>query len=207
MNASTCWWAVGRRKDGPARLPGHRQKDRRDRHLRVAAWWVRPPSQRGSHVGDRKRLVEKVRMLERWTAPIRRSTSGDGAETQDRRLCGCRVLGTRPGPVGPVRLCRQIDQESRSTGPNVATSVVAKRDRSQEGRRQGMNAHVSSILLGVRDMDRSGPRAGREFRSARQPGLLRSRRRPSGERRLTKEMSWQASRFRFILPHSRRARR
>jgi hypothetical protein len=59
-------------------------------------------------------------------------------------------------------LCRQCvetddqtDQESRSTGYRAAPSVRVMCITIKYQRRQGMKAHVSSILLGVEDMDRS----------------------------------------------------
>jgi uncharacterized protein len=57
----------------------------------------------------------------------------------------------------PSCVAKQVptDQESRSAGPRAEPRMAAIRGPSPTGRRQGMNAHVSSILLGVRDMDRS----------------------------------------------------
>jgi predicted enzyme related to lactoylglutathione lyase len=46
-------------------------------------------------------------------------------------------------------------QESRSTGHRAAPSVAVVCIIGKTQRRQGMKAHVSSILLGVQDMDRS----------------------------------------------------
>jgi hypothetical protein len=47
----------------------------------------------------------------------------------------------------------QTGQESRSAGHRAAASITSVVPTHQ--RKQGVNAHVSSILLGVRDMDRS----------------------------------------------------
>src|SRR5262247_4061973 len=46
-------------------------------------------------------------------------------------------------------------QESRSTGHRAAPSVTVMCITAKPQRRQGMKAHVSSILLGVEDMERS----------------------------------------------------
>src|SRR4029434_6605296 len=48
----------------------------------------------------------------------------------------------------------QTDQESRSVGPRAAPRADGE-GTVPERKEQAMNAHVSSILLGVRDMDRS----------------------------------------------------
>jgi Bleomycin resistance protein-like N-terminal len=47
----------------------------------------------------------------------------------------------------------QTGQESRSTGHRAGRSVTVIATKHK--RRQGMKAHVSSILLGVEDIDRS----------------------------------------------------
>src|SRR5215831_18694835 len=49
----------------------------------------------------------------------------------------------------------QTGQESRSTGHRAARSVTVMCITTKQQGRQGMKAHVSSILLGVADMDRS----------------------------------------------------
>jgi uncharacterized protein len=50
---------------------------------------------------------------------------------------------------------RKTDQESRSTGHWSVPSVTVMCITAKQQGRQGMKAHVSSILLGVEDMDRS----------------------------------------------------
>src|SRR5215475_10131776 len=59
---------------------------------------------------------------------------------------GCRGAWRNESPTG---------QESRSTGHRAAPSVTVMCIITKPQRRQGMKAHVSSILLGVQDMDRS----------------------------------------------------
>src|SRR5262245_22505089 len=49
----------------------------------------------------------------------------------------------------------RTDQESRSTGYRAAPSVTVMCITAKQQGRQAMKAHVSSILLGVEDMDRS----------------------------------------------------
>src|SRR5262249_407603 len=58
-----------------------------------------------------------------------------------------------PSCVGETS--HQTGQESRSTGHRAAPSVMGIGITTKPQRRQGMQAHVSSILLGVADMDRS----------------------------------------------------
>src|SRR5262249_2979965 len=48
----------------------------------------------------------------------------------------------------------QTGQESRSTGHRAAPSVMVMCITTKHQRRQGMQAHVSSILLGVQGMER-----------------------------------------------------
>jgi catechol 2,3-dioxygenase-like lactoylglutathione lyase family enzyme len=52
-------------------------------------------------------------------------------------------------------LSHQTGQESRSTGHRALRSVTVMCIAFKHERRQGMKAHVSAILLGVEDMDRS----------------------------------------------------
>lgn len=54
-----------------------------------------------------------------------------------------------------IPLSCHTDQESRSLGYTAGPTLVARRGRSPTGNEKVMNAHVSSILPGVRDMDRS----------------------------------------------------
>jgi predicted enzyme related to lactoylglutathione lyase len=61
-------------------------------------------------------------------------------------LRGCCRAWRNESPTG---------QESRSTGHRAVRSVTVMCITTKPQRRQGMKAHVSSILLGVEDMDRS----------------------------------------------------
>src|SRR5262249_50845776 len=78
-----------------------------------------------------------------------------GAARPGLLRCGRLPRCCRRDGVGRGRNESPAGQESRSTGHRAAPSVMVMCITTKPQRRQGMQAHVSSILLGVADMDRS----------------------------------------------------
>jgi hypothetical protein len=70
MNASTCWWAFDKTEGWTRETPGTPPEriDATDTYGWLPGGFALPHSV-DAHVGDRERHIEKVRMLERWTAP------------------------------------------------------------------------------------------------------------------------------------------